>query len=83
MFDGRQHIMELGLKADFALLRAHKSDTMGNTVYRGTSRNFNAVMATAAAVTILEVDAIVQPGDLEPGGVHTPGIYVNRIVQIA
>ncbi len=83
VFDGRQHIMELGLKADFALLRAHKSDTMGNTVYRGTSRNFNAVMATAAAVTILEVDAIVQPGDLEPGGVHTPGIYVNRIVQIA
>ncbi len=83
VFDGRQHIMELGLKADFALLRAHKSDTIGNTVYRGTSRNFNAVMATAAAVTILEVDAIVQPGDLEPGGVHTPGIYVNRIVQIA
>ncbi|HAL49332.1 MAG TPA: hypothetical protein DCP37_16405, partial [Dehalococcoidia bacterium] len=55
VFDGREHIMELGLKADFALLRAHRSDTIGNTVYRGTSRNFNAVMATAAAVTILEV----------------------------
>ncbi|MAF51520.1 MAG: 3-oxoacid CoA-transferase subunit A [SAR202 cluster bacterium] len=82
VFDGREHIMELGLKADFALLRAHRSDTIGNTVYRGTSRNFNAVMATAAAVTILEVDAIVQPGDLDPGGVHTPGIYVDRIVQI-
>jgi 3-oxoacid CoA-transferase A subunit len=82
VFDGREHIMELGLKADFALLRAHRSDTIGNTVYRGTSRNFNAVMATAAAVTILEVDAIVQSGDLDPGGVHTPGIYVDRIVQI-
>jgi 3-oxoacid CoA-transferase A subunit len=81
-FDGREYVMELGIKADFALLRAHQADTMGNTVYRGTSRNFNEVMATAANVTVLEVDAIVNIGDLDPAGVHTPGLYVNRIVQI-
>ena len=82
-FDGREHLLEHALKADFALLRGHKADVSGNIVYRGTSRNFNAVMATAAAVTILEVDEIVESGDLDPEGIHTPGIFVDRVVRIA
>ena len=81
-FDGREHLLEYALKADFALLRGHRADTSGNTVYRGTSRNFNAVMATAAAVTILEVDEVVEVGDLDPEGIHTPGIFVDRVVEI-
>ena len=81
-FDGREYVMELGLTADFALLRAHLADTLGNVVYRGTSRNFNAVMATAARVTVMEVDEVVEPGALEANSIHTPGIYVNRIVAI-
>ena len=81
MFDGREYLLEHGLKADFALLRAHISDTMGNTQYRGTSRNFNGVMATSADVVIMEVDQVVEPGDIDSGAVHTPGIYVNRIVE--
>ena len=82
VFDGREYLLEHSLKADFALLRAHISDTMGNTQYRGTSRNFNGVMATSADVVIMEVDQVVEPGDIDPGSVHTPGIYVNRIVKI-
>ena len=82
VFDGREYVMERGLTADFALLRAHKADTLGNVVYRGTSRNFNAVMATAAKVTIMEVDEIVEPGDLDANAIHTPGIYVKRIAVI-
>lgn len=81
-FDGREHLLEHALKAEFALLRGHRADTLGNTVYRGTSRNFNAVMATAAAVTILEVDEVVEVGDLDPEGIHTPGIFVDRVVEI-
>ena len=81
-FDGREHLLEYALKADFALLRGHRADTSGNTVYRGTSRSFNAVMATAAAVTILEVDEVVEVGDLDPEGIHTPGIFVDRVVEI-
>ncbi len=82
VFDGREYLLERSLKADFALLRAHVSDTMGNTQYRGTSRNFNGVMATSADIVIMEVDQVVEPGDIDPGAVHTPGIYVNRIVKI-
>lgn len=82
IFDGREHVLELPLKADFALLRGHKADTMGNVIYRGTSRNFNGVMATAAAVTIMEVDEVVEVGDLDGHDIHTPGIYVNRVVEI-
>lgn len=82
VFDGREYLLERALKADFALLRAHISDTMGNTQYRGTSRNFNGVMATSADVIIIEVDEVVEPGEIDPGAVHTPGIYVNRIVKI-
>ena len=81
-FDGREHLLEHALKAEFALLRGHRADASGNTVYRGTSRNFNAVMATAAAVTILEVDEVVEVGDLDPEGIHTPGIFVDRVVEI-
>ena len=81
-FDGREYVMELGISADFALLRAHLADTLGNVVYRGTSRNFNAVMATAGRVTVLEVDEILEPGALDANSIHTPGIYVNRIVAI-
>ena len=81
-FDGREHVMELGITADFALLRARLADTLGNVVYRGTSRNFNAVMATAGRVTVMEVDEILEPGALDANSIHTPGIYVNRIVAI-
>ena len=82
-FDGREHLLETALKADFALLRAHRSDTLGNTQYRGTSRNFNGVMATAAEVVVMEVDEIVEIGEIDPGAVHTPGIYVDRIVKVS
>jgi 3-oxoacid CoA-transferase subunit A len=82
VFDGREHVLELPLKADFALLRGHKADTMGNVVYRGTSRNFNGVMATAADVTIMEVDEVVEVGELDSHDIHTPGLFVNRVVEI-
>ena len=82
-FDGREHLLETALKADFALLRAHRSDELGNTQYRGTSRNFNGVMATAAEVVVMEVDEIVELGEIDPGAVHTPGIYVDRIVKVS
>ena len=81
-FDGREHLLEYALKADFALLRGHRADESGNIVYRGTSRNFNAVMATAATITILEVDEIVESGDLDAEGIHTPGIFVDRVVRV-
>ena len=80
-FDGRLYVMELALKADYALIRGYKADTLGNVIYRGSSRNFNAVMAAAASITIAEVDEIVEPGELDGENLHTPGIYVKRIVQ--
>lgn len=81
-FDDREYVLELGLKAEFALLRAHKADALGNLVYRGTSQNFNGIMAAAASTTIVEVDEIGNIGALEPSVVDTPGIYVQRIVCI-
>ncbi|MBI4311127.1 MAG: 3-oxoacid CoA-transferase subunit A [Chloroflexi bacterium] len=81
VFDGREYLLETALQADYAFIRAHRADTLGNLVYRGSTRNFNAVMATAARVTIAEVDEIVEPGCLEPEAVVTPGIYVKRIVK--
>ena len=81
VINGREHILEYGLRADFAIIRAHKADTRGNLVYRGTSRNFNAVMAPAARITVVEVDEIVQPGELDPEEVVTPGVFVQRIVK--
>ncbi len=79
-FDGRDYLLERALKADYALIHAHKADKMGNLVYKGTSRSFNVHMATAAKVTIVEVDEIVETGELDPEHIVTPGIYVNRIV---
>src|ERR1051326_1437378 len=79
-FDGRPYVMERALKADFALIKAWKADRWGNLVFRKTTRNFNPVMATAARVTIVEVEEIVEPGQIRPDGVHLPSIYVKRIV---
>ncbi len=80
-FDGRAYIMELALKADFAFIKAWKGDRWGNLVYRKTARNFNPMMATAAKVTIAEVEHLVEPGGLDPEMVHTPSVFVNRIFQ--
>ena len=79
--DGREYILEHGLRADYAIIRAHQADANGNLVYRGTSRNFNAVMAPAARITVVEVDEIVPAGALDPEAVVTPGVFVQRIVQ--
>lgn len=79
--DGREYLLELPIKADFALIHAHKADRWGNLVYRGTSRTFNPVMAGAAKVTIAEVDEIVELGELDPEAIITPGVYVDRVVQ--
>ena len=78
-FDGIPYLMERWLKADFALIKAWKGDTAGNLIYKGTARNFNPVMATAARITIAEVEELVPAGTLDPNQIHTPGIYVNRI----
>ncbi|TXK85172.1 CoA transferase subunit A [Paenibacillus sp. N3.4] len=81
MFDGRTYILEHGIIGDFALVKAWKADTLGNLVYRKTSRNFNPIAATAGKVTIVEAEEIVQAGELLPDEIHTPGIYVQRIVK--
>ena len=80
-FEGRAYVMERALKADFALVKAWKGDKWGNLVYRKTARNFNPMMATAAKVTIAEVEHLVEVGELEPDLIHTPSVYVNRIFQ--
>jgi 3-oxoacid CoA-transferase subunit A len=80
-FEGRMYVMEHALKADFALVKAWKGDKWGNLVYRKTARNFNPIMATAAKVTIAEVEHLVEAGELEPDLIHTPSVYVNRIFQ--
>ena len=80
-FGGKPHLMEHALKADFAFIKAWKGDTWGNLIYRKTARNFNPLMATAASITIAEVEHLVQPGELEPDLVHTPSVYVKRIFQ--
>jgi 3-oxoacid CoA-transferase subunit A len=79
-FDGRDYVMERWLKADYALVKAWKGDTHGNLVYRKTARNFNPMMATAAAITIAEVEELVEPGMLDPDAIITPGIYVKQIL---
>ncbi|MBZ5512908.1 MAG: CoA transferase subunit A [Acidobacteriia bacterium] len=80
-FDGRPYVMERGLKADFAFIKAWKGDQWGNLVYRKTARNFNPMMATAARVTIAEVEHLVEVGQIDPDDVHTPSVYVKRIFQ--
>jgi 3-oxoadipate CoA-transferase alpha subunit len=79
---GREYLLELPLTADFALIKAHKADRLGNLVYRGTARCFNPVMAAAAKVTIVEVDRIVNVGELDPEAVVTPHVYIKRIVEV-
>jgi 3-oxoacid CoA-transferase subunit A len=80
-FDGRTYLMERCLKADFAFVKAWKGDRMGNLVYRKTARNFNPMMATAAKVTIAEVEHLVEAGELDGDHIHTPSVYVQRIVR--
>lgn len=80
--DGRDYVLELPIRGDVALIGAHAGDSMGNLVYRKTARNFGPVMATAAATTIAQVTHVVPVGDLDPEAVVTPGIYVDRIVQV-
>ena len=80
--DGREYVLERPLTADFALIKAHRADTLGNLVYRRTARCFNPVMAMAARITIVEVDKIVPAGQLDPEVVVTPHVYVNRIVEV-
>jgi 3-oxoacid CoA-transferase subunit A len=81
VIDGRPYVLELPLKADFAFVKAWKGDRLGNLVYRKTARNFNPVMATAAAVTVAEVEHLVEPGEIDPDQVVTPGIFVKHIVE--
>ena len=80
-FDGETYVRETWLRADLSIVKAWKGDTAGNLVYRKTARNFNPNMATAGKVTVAEVEEIVEPGVLDPDGIHTPGIYVDRIIQ--
>jgi 3-oxoacid CoA-transferase subunit A len=80
-FDGRPYLMERALKADFAFIKAWKGDRWGNLIYRKTARNFNPMMATAAKVTIAEVEYLVEVGELDPDSVHTPSVFVKRIFQ--
>ena len=80
-FDGDTYVMERGLVADLAIVHAWKGDREGNLVYRKTARNFNPVMATAGKVTVAEVEHLVDPGEIEPDSIHTPGIFVQRIVH--
>lgn len=79
--DGKDYLLELPLRGDFALVHAWRADTHGNLVFRATARNFNPQVATAAAVTIAEAEQVVAPGALDPDQVHLPGIYVKRLVQ--
>jgi 3-oxoadipate CoA-transferase alpha subunit len=83
VIDGRDYLLEYPIHGDVALIKAHRADTLGNLVYRKTARNFGPVMATAAALTIVQVDQIVEPGQLDPESVVTPGIFVDRIVASA
>jgi len=80
-FDGRTYVMERGLTADFAFVKAWKGDREGNLIYRKTARNFNPMMAAAAKITIAEVEHLVEVGELDPDQIHTPAIYVQRIFQ--
>lgn len=80
-FDGKVYLMERWLRADFSLVKAWKGDTLGNLIFRGTARNFNPMMAAAGTITIAEVEELVEPGQLDPNTVHTPGIYVHRIFK--
>ena len=81
VFDGKPHLLETALYADFAIVKAWKGDRFGNLIYKGTARNFNPPMAMAGKITIAEVEELVEPGELDPNFIHTPGIFVQRIFQ--
>jgi 3-oxoacid CoA-transferase subunit A len=81
VFNGKPHILEAALTADFAIVKAWKGDHYGNLIYKGTARNFNPLMAMAGTITIAEVEELVEPGELDPNFIHTPGIFVQRIFQ--
>ena len=81
-FDGERYVMERGIVADLAIVHAWKGDTEGNLVYRKTARNFNPIMATAGKMTVAEVENLVQPGEIDPDHIVTPGVYVKRMVQV-
>lgn len=78
-FDGKKYLMEHWLRSDFSIVKAWKGDFAGNLIYRGTARNFNPMMAAAGKITIAEVEELVEPGELDPNHIHTPGIFVQRI----
>ncbi|MDH2420449.1 CoA transferase subunit A [Cobetia sp. D5] len=80
-FDGRPYILEESIKGDFAIVKAWKADRYGNVVYRHTARNFNPLAATAGKITVVEVEELVEPGELDPADIHTPGIYVDRVIK--
>jgi 3-oxoacid CoA-transferase subunit A len=79
-FNGRDYILEESITGDFAIIKAYKADRYGNCIYRHTAQNFNPMAATAGKITVLEVEEIVEPGALSPSEIHTPGIYVDRII---
>jgi 3-oxoacid CoA-transferase subunit A len=81
-FDGETYVMERGIVGDVALIHAYKGDTEGNLVYRKTARNFNPIMATAGKITVVEVEHLVEAGEIDADAIHTPGIFVNRIVHV-
>lgn len=80
-FNGRKYILEESIIGDFAIVKAWKADRYGNAIYRHTAMNFNPMAATAGKITVMEVEEIVEPGELEPSQIHTPGIYVDRLIQ--
>ena len=80
-FNGKPHLLEHALTADFALVKAWKGDRFGNLIFKGTARNFNPLMAMAGKITVAEVEELVEPGELDPNFIHTPGIFVQRIFQ--
>ncbi|MDI6936973.1 3-oxoacid CoA-transferase subunit A, partial [Serratia sp. Se-PFBMAAmG] len=81
VFDGRHYILEQAIRGDFAIVKGWNADWYGNVIYRHTAQNFNPLMAMAARVTVVEVEEIVAPGELDPAAIHTPGIYVDRLIQ--
>lgn len=81
LFNGKPHVLESALTAEYALVKAWKGDRYGNLIYKGTARNFNPLMAMAGKITIAEVEELVEPGELDPNFIHTPGIFVQRIFQ--
>lgn len=80
-FNGKEYLLESGMTADFALVKAWKADSTGNLIYNKTTRNFNPMMATAGRITIAEVEELLEPGGLDPNFIHTPGIYVQRVIR--